>query len=127
MSQSEIFNQSRMDRCTEIQRLIMTDWQKTNSFNYIVKATDSLNGADLDELRKRYFAVGVHEDKLVEVPFADLLVIFSLIEQEVAAPKSRKDKALTNFTPKFEVTTVFSDAEAVRLFSSIRVQTKRDG
>ena len=33
-----------MDRCTEIQRLIMTDWQKTNSFNYIVKATDSLNG-----------------------------------------------------------------------------------
>ena len=78
-----------MDRCTEIQRLIMTDWQKTNSFNYIVKATDSLNGADLDELRKRYFAVRVHEDKLVEVPFADLLVISRILVSEWASVDSQ--------------------------------------
>jgi len=66
----EIFNQKRMERCQTIYSEIMENWQKTNFFTYTVKATDSVQGIMLDELRKRYFAVGLG-DNLVEIPFAD--------------------------------------------------------
>jgi hypothetical protein len=125
MSEPEIFDQQRMDRCAKIQRAIMKNWQRTNSFTYTVGATDSVNGITLDELRKRYFAVGVGQD-LVEVPLTDVLVIFSMIRQEVAALKKIKGKPPSNFKDRFQISTAFSDEEAVGLLSGIPIETPFD-
>jgi hypothetical protein len=122
---SEIFNQSRMDRCAKIQRAIMEDWRKTNSFNYTVRATQSVYGISLDELRTHYFSVGVGDD-LTELPFTDMLVVFSMIEQECAALTNRPNKPETDFTIRYMVTTDWPDEEAVRLRSRMRIETPFD-
>ena len=81
MSTSETFSKARMNRCAEIQHAIMINWRKTNSFSYVVRATESVTGIDLAELRKHYFTVGVG-DYLYDIPFHDMLVVFSMIKQE---------------------------------------------
>ncbi len=62
----------------------MDAWRINNSFQYIVRATESVDGLALADLRKHYFAVGIG-NHLTEIPFHDMLVVFSMIEQEVAA------------------------------------------
>lgn len=130
MSKSETFNQVRMDRCTKIQRSIMENWQRTNAFTYIVRATESLDGSELDALRKQYFTVGVNNE-LQDIPFHDMLVVFSMIEQECAAlekhKQETKDSPQTEFTIKYQISTDFPDEEAVRLLSGIRIEMPHDG
>jgi len=125
MDDSEVFNQKRMDRCAVIQQSIMTNWQRTNSFTYTCRATDSVHGLSLGELRTRYFAVGV-EDEVTEIPFHDMLVVFSMIDQECKALKNRVDKTATDFQIHYEITTHFPDPEAARLLSEIRIETPFD-
>ncbi len=123
---SEVFNQKRIDRCTEIQRSIMDNWQKTNSFFYIVRATDSVEGCTLDELRKKYFAVGISEDNLQEIPFTDLLVIFLMIIQENAELEKRKGKNEKEFKISYHITTEFTDSQAIQVLSDVVIQTPFD-
>lgn len=125
MDDTEIFSQSRVERCMAIQRSIMDNWQKTNQFQYTVRATEKVEGLTLTELRKQYFAVGVG-DKLTEVPFHDMLVVFSMIEQEWAALKNHVGSDATEFTINYAFTTAFHDEEAVRLLSAIQIQTPFD-
>ena len=122
----ESFNQSRMERCSTIQRSIMDNWQKTNSFFYIVRATDSVEGCTLDELRKQYFAIGISEDTLQEIPFTDLLVIFYMISQECAELEKRKGSKDKEFSVSFQVTTDYSDDDALQILSGITIQTPFD-
>ena len=129
MSTSEIFSQDRMNRCAEIQHAIMTNWQQTNSFNYVVRATESVAGIELSELRKHYFTVGVG-DNLRDIPFHDMLVVFSTIEQQCAALEKRKNdpnaKNEQEFTIKYQISTDFPDEEAARLLSGIQIETPFD-
>ena len=111
-----------MNRCLGLQRLIMDNWRKTNSFQYVVRVTEPIDGESLDELRKKYFTVGI-PDKTEDIPFIDLLVVFSLIEQEHAVLKDPQYRNKKNFKVNFQVTTDWPDEQAVRLLSGIRIQT----
>ena len=125
-SNAEIFNQKRMDRCGKIQRSIMVNWQNTNQFFYIVRATESLEGCSFDELRKKYFAVGVSDDDLQELPLIDVLVIFSMIIQECAELEKRKGKDEKDFTIKYKIKTEYSDDETAQILSQMRIETPFD-
>lgn len=122
---SETFNQRRMERCLKIANAIVDNWQRTNSFTYTVRATQPIEGVGLDELRTHYFAVGVG-DNLTELPFTDLLVVFSMIEQQTAALrdalKKRPNKSKKDFRIRYKVTTDWPDEEAIRLLSQIQIQ-----
>ncbi|MES1213488.1 MAG: hypothetical protein ABUL64_02790 [Singulisphaera sp.] len=129
MSDVEIFSKARMDRCATIHRTIMENWRATDSFAYVVRATDSVSGISLNELRTRYFAVGVGEF-VWEVPFHDMLVVFSMIEQECKELKKWHERSASdrpeNFTIRYEISTSFPDNEVVRLLRGVRVETPFD-
>lgn len=127
MSMSEKFSQDRMNRCADIQRAIMVNWQEANSFSYVARATASVAGIGLNELRKHYFTVGVG-GSLRDIPFHDMLVVFSMITQESAALKKRKNnsEAGAEFTIEYQVSTAFSDEEAVKLLRGIQIETPFD-
>ncbi len=124
---SEVFSKDRMRRCTEIQRRIMDAWQATNSLRYVVRATEPVVGLELSDLRNQYFAVGT-EGNVTEIPFHDMLVVFSLIEQEAAALKARdRTPGETEFKVSFRISTSFTDEEAARMLSWIRIESPHDG
>jgi hypothetical protein len=125
MDTPEIFNQARMDRCMKIATAIMQNWALTNSFNYTVRATAPVDGLTLTELRKHYFAVGVKND-LADLPFIDLLVVFSAIEQQSAKLKERKNTGEPEFKIHIRLTTDWSDEDAARLLSQMRIETPFD-
>lgn len=125
MEHKEIFSLSRMERCVRIQTAIMENWvRSTSALPYTVRATDSVAGIALSELRLRYFAVGAGED-LVEIPFHDLLVVFTLIERTVAVMKQIPTN-VTEATVDFKFSTVFPDHVALRLLSKMRIETPFD-
>lgn len=113
---AEIFNQERMVRCTKIASAIIDNARRTNSFEYKVRATEVTDGLTFDELRKQYFSVGIGDD-LTDVPFTDLLVIFSLVSQDWKAGKG---------AGQLSVSTEYSDEEAYQLLSQIRIETPFD-
>lgn len=131
MKDGEIFSQQRMDRCVKIEQAIMANWQKTKSLAYTVRCTDSVEGISLGEFRKRYFTVGVGT-ALTDIPFIDLLVVFSLLEQQVADLKAemarQKKKGARNkeFSVRSRISTSYTDEEAVRILSQIRIETPHD-
>ena len=121
----DAFNQARMNRCSRIQQFILENWQRTTVLDYTVRATESVVGLSLTELRLQYFAVGVGND-LVDLPFTDLLVVFSMIGQAIAALKAKvaaKEKA---GKIQFSITTDFSNDDAIRLLSQMRIETPFD-
>src|SRR5688500_10668331 len=122
---AETFSPQRMQRCADIAHKIIAHWEATNTFTYVVRATDSVDGIDLAELRKRNFAVGVGDD-LAVVPLSDVLVIISIIEKQAAAMKAVKVPPLTSLSIPVQVASDFSDEEAVRLLSQIRIETPFD-
>ena len=125
MSKSEIFNQKRLDRCAKIQSTIMLNWRKTKSLTYTIRASQSVDGISLDELRTHYFTVGVGDD-LTDVPFTDMLVIYSMIEKARDALRNRSNKSEKEFTIRYDITTKYSDEEAIRLLSQIHFETPFD-
>ncbi len=103
----------------------MDAWRINKSLQFTARATESIEGLSLANLRKHYFAVGVG-NALTEIPFHDMLVVFSMIEQEVAALKNRPMSSATEFTIKYQITTDFPDDEAVRLLLQFQVETPHD-
>ncbi len=124
MDQGEIFNQSRMERCAAIHQAILENWQKTSTAPYTVRATESISGLPLAEIRLHYFAVGAG-DNLTEIPFHDMLVVFVMIERTTAAMR-KLDKQANAGTIEFKIWTVFPDDEVRRLLSKIRIETPFD-
>jgi len=121
----ESFSQSRMDRCSSIHFAIIENWRKTRSLAYTARATEPVSGIDIADLRTKYFSVGVGED-LTDLPFTDMLVVFSMIKQTVAALKARADKTADGFQIRFSITTDFSDEDAVNVLYGMRVETPFD-
>jgi hypothetical protein len=121
----ESFSQARMDRCSSIHFAIIENWRRTRSLAYTVRATEPVSALSMAELRTQYFSVGVGED-LIDLPFTDVLVVFSMIKQTVAALKARKDKPAEEFKIQFSITTHFSDDDAANVLSGMRVETPFD-
>ncbi len=124
MSTSEVFNQRRMNRCADIQHSILSAWQQTNSLQYVVRAMEPLEGMSFAELRQQYFMVGVG-NQLSEIPFHDMLVVFSMVERYAAARKLPGSSA-AKVSPRFQATVGFTDVEAARLLSLFQIQTPFD-
>lgn len=114
-----------MNRCSRIHQLILENWQRTRALEYVVRATESVAGMSISELRLQYFAVGVGSE-LTDVPFTDLLVVFSMISQTVAAMRAKVANNETDGRFRFAITTDFSDADVVTLLSQIKIETPFD-
>jgi hypothetical protein len=119
MDTTEGFDQKRLERCIEIHKAIWENWQKTRHLAYTVRATQRLKGLSLDELQKQPFVVGVGE-KLEEIPFFDMLMVLSMIEQTGNA-LDRKSGELNMSYPRS-----FTDAEAARLLLAFPIETPLD-
>lgn len=117
----EIFNQQRMDRCMEIARLIVDSFQQTNTIDYIVRTNKDLNGMSVLDLRGEYFTIEVGQE-LYEVPFTDLLVIVSIIEERGKAMRAHLDGNKPSGDLTFEITEDWPDEEAACLFSRILIR-----
>ena len=114
----EIFSQLRIDRCARIFNSMVANWQRTGRFEYTVRLKcPSRKGTNIARLRKEYFSVGVGDD-LTDVPFTDLLVIFSIIEQQAAAIDMMRASGRT-VPVQLCIETEFTDDEAIRLLSGI--------
>lgn len=100
----------------------MDNWRQTKKFAYIVRVTESIDGESLAELRKKYFTVGI-AGRTEDIPFLDLLVVFSLIEQEYAVLRDPRYQSKKNFKVNYQVITDWPDEQAVRLLSGIQIQT----
>ncbi len=122
---AESFNQTRMDRCVRIQQSILQNWQQTTVFEYTVRATESIEGLSLPELRLQYFSVGVR-DELTDLPFTDTLVVFSMISQAIAALKAKMAANEKEGQIRFSITTDFPDDIATRMLSKMKIETPFD-
>ncbi len=114
-----------MNRCSRIHQLILENWQRTKTLEYVVRATESVAGLSLAELRLQYFSVGVGHE-LTDLPFTDLLVVFSMIAQTVAAMRAKMAKNEIGGSFQLSITTDFSDADALTLLSQIKIETPFD-
>ena len=124
MGNLEIFNQKRMGRCSDIARQIVEKWVPTRIVQYVARATQKLDGMTIDDLRTQYFAVGADADRATEVPFLDMLVIFSLAHQQMEAIANSPDK--DHVRMEIAVTTDWPDEDAVRLLSRLQIETPFD-
>lgn len=116
MDATEDFDQKRKERCIAIHQAIVQHWQETKHLAYRVRATQPVNGLSMTELRKQNFAVGVGQ-KLEEIPFLDMLVVLSMIEQTCNALQSKSGELTMNYP------STFTDAEAARLMSGFKMET----
>jgi hypothetical protein len=122
---AESFSQQRMNRCARIQQSILENWQRTTVLEYVVRATESVAGASLTQLRTQYFSVGVGDD-LTDLPLTDLLVVFSMIAQAIAALRAKVAANEKQGKIQYSITTDFSDDDAVRLLSQMKIETPFD-
>jgi len=121
---AELFTQQRMQRCADIALKIVVNWQRTNSFAYTVRATESVEGISLAELRKRYFSVGIGDD-LVDLPLDDVVAVFSIVEKHSAAMKSRGTTP-GQLSISLQAPSDFSDEEAARILSQLQIEAPFD-
>lgn len=121
----EEFSQARMNRCSRIHQQIMENWQRTKVFGYVVRALEPVAGLSLAELRLQSFSVGVGSDS-TDVPFTDLLVVFSMLAQTAAAMRAKVAKNEKEGKFQFSITTNIPDVDAVRLLSQIKIETPFD-
>jgi hypothetical protein len=124
MSTQEIFSSERMTKCVALQRLILDSSRKSNRFEMIVRATDSVHGVPFHEMRRRHFSVGI-SGNMTELPFHDLLVVITLIAKEI---ESQKTVVTSEKTASFRVefSEDFSDEEAMELLAYVTVETPFD-
>ena len=121
----EEFNQARMDRCSRIHQSILENWQRTKILDYVVRAREPVAELSLPELRLQYFSVGVGND-LTDLPFTDVLVVFSMIAQTAALMRAKVAKNEKEGKFQFSITTDFSDSNAARLLSQMKIETPFD-
>lgn len=124
MGTAETFNQNRMNRCAGIAKQIINKTIKAQEVRYVARATQKVGGMTLDELRMQYFGVGPDRNNLVDVPFIDMLVIFSIVMQQLE--DHSKSRGKKEFTSSMQVTTDWPDEAAARLLSQIVIQTPFD-
>jgi hypothetical protein len=124
MNQPEVFNQDRMNRCIAIHQVIMDHWKKADSFEITIRATDSVHGITFSEFRTRYFAVGA-PGNTKEIPFNDMLVVLSYTSKFIQATK-QIDKNAKSGSIQIELSTDFSDDEAVEILSQLEIETPFD-
>ena len=116
MDATEGLDQKRKERCIAIHQAIVQHWQETKHLAYTVRATQPVNGLSLADLRKQNFAVGVGQT-LEAIPFDDMLVVLSMIEQTCNALQSKSGELAMNYPASF------TDAEAARLMSGFKLET----
>ena len=122
MSTSEVFNHKRMERSIGIAKLIVNNCMKEKTYGaYAIYATESVANDSFDELRKRYFSIGIPWD-MTEIPFMDLLVVLSIVDQLFTQNKA----GIVAVDAKLERISHFSVEEAVRLLSSFNIETPFD-
>src|SRR5579872_2340292 len=107
---TEIFNQARMDRCTQVFGKIEEHWMK-KGFACRVVADGDVNGKSLEDLDKMYFQVGVGDD-LTSLPFLDMLVVFSMIADVANKHSPMKDNKDGTHTRQMKIKTAFTESEA---------------
>ena len=121
----ESFSQSRMDRCIRIQQEILSNWQKTTVLDCTIRATESIAGLSLSDMRRQYFSIGVGSE-LTDLPFTDVLVVYSMIVQAVAALKAKVASNEKAGRIQFRITTDFSDSDAAAMLSQMKIETPFD-
>jgi len=122
---NEHSDQQRMERCATIASKIIATWEATNQFQYTLRAMDSIAGLELRELRGRKFLVGVGED-LTEASLAEVLTVFALLEQRGLAMQQLQGQPQGTYTAQAHIPPEFSDIEAIRILSQLRIETPHD-
>jgi hypothetical protein len=122
METAEIFSEPRMRRCVDIARQIYNQGVKVKFKDdfYIVRDTESVTGVSLNDFKQHYFGVGVSRNKLVDVPFIDLLVIFEAVKSLIAQGRSRKSAGEP--VANFGIKTAFTNEEAMSLLQQILIR-----
>ncbi len=120
----ETFNTFRMDRCQEVVSVIMENWQKKNSFEITIRATESVSGKSLADLLKSYFTIGA-ADKLTDLPLMDVLVVIDTIKQ-IGLAHQRHPTPKDGDKISFELRTAFTFAEAAALLAAYPAETPFD-
>jgi hypothetical protein len=118
-------DQARMERCATIASKIIANWEATNQFQYTLRATSPVAGLELRELRERKFLLGVGED-LAEVSLADVLTVFALLEQQGLAMQQLQGQPPGTYTGQVQIPPEFSEIEAIRILSQLRIETPHD-
>ncbi|WP_373653629.1 MULTISPECIES: hypothetical protein [unclassified Schlesneria] len=121
----ESFSQSRMNRCIRIQQEILSNWQETTVLDCTIRATEPIAGLPLSELRHQYFAVGFGTN-LTDLPFTDMLVVYSMIVQAVAALRAKVASNEKAGRIQFRITTDFPDPDAALMLSQMKIETPFD-
>jgi hypothetical protein len=115
-----------MQRCADIAQKIIFRWQRTNRFEYSLRATSPVEGLEISELRKRKFALGAGEEDFGELPLDDVLAIFALIERQVQALKQFQGNLPPSYRTSIQVGPDFSDDQAARILAQLRIETPHD-
>lgn len=126
MSTSDLDLPQRMQRCADIAQRLIFNWQRTNRFEYTVRATDAVHGIDIGELRKRRFSLAAGTEDYGVLPVDDVLVIFSLIERQVQALQQFQGNLPSSFRSSIQVGSDFSDDQAARVLAQLRIETPHD-
>lgn len=111
---TEIFNQNRMNKCTEVWRRIFNTSSQARAFDCRIVADERLDGKSLDELGKSYLSIGARNAP-TRLPFMDALIVFDMFKQfNINAQATGKP------LEKFKVKTEFSQSEVFELLDDVR-------
>jgi len=116
----------RLQRCGDIAQKIIFHWQQTNNLQYVLRATDSIHGLQLADLRQRRFLLGLTEQDLVELPVNDVLLVFSLIEGQVQALAHFQGQLPPSFRTSVPAGEDLTEEQAARILAQLRIETPHD-
>lgn len=122
---SENANQQRMEVCAAIASKLLANLEATQQPSYTLRATAPIGGQSLGDLWQHRFLLGLGED-LQEVSLNDVLTVFSLLEQQGAAVRELQNRPAGAYSVSVQVASDFSDAEALRILSQLRIETPFD-
>lgn len=112
--------------CGDIAQKIIFNWQQTGSLSYVLRATDSVHGLQLAELRQRRFLLGLTEQDLVELPVNDVLMVFALVEGQVQALAHFQGNLPPSFRTSVPAGEDLSEEQASRILAQLRIETPHD-
>lgn len=118
-------DQERMERCAAIASKILGNFEATKNPDYTLRAMDPIGGLELRELRQRKFQLGAGED-LHQVSLDEVLTVFSILEQQGAAVRQLQSQPAGDYSVSVQVPGEFSDVEALRILSQLRIETPFD-
>lgn len=86
----------RLARVSKIAKQILQTGYDAGHFIYVARATEPVDGVRFPDLLERLFLVGVDDNDLTEVVFADLLQIFSIVQQVA------EERVIRKFRPDYD-------------------------